>query len=71
MFQEDTLFPWLTVYQNAILGLKITKSLNKDNIIQRVVRGGSANLKRTPISHNPYPENISDNYWGFRLIVYK
>ncbi len=32
MFQEDTLFPWLTVYQNAILGLKITKSLNKDNI---------------------------------------
>lgn len=39
--------------------------------IQRVVRGGSSNLKRTPISHIPYPENTSDNYWGFRLILYK
>ncbi len=38
---------------------------------QRVVRGGSANLKRTPISHIPYPENTSDNYWGFRLVLYK
>lgn len=37
----------------------------------RVVRGGSANLKRTPISHIYYPENTSDNYWGFRLILYK
>ena len=42
-----------------------------DTVIQRVVRGGSANLKRTPISHSSYPENISDNYWGFRLIIYK
>ena len=38
---------------------------------QRVVRAGSANLKRTPISHIPYPENTSDNYWGFRLVLYK
>ena len=42
-----------------------------DNIIQRVVRGGSANLKKTPISQTSYPENNSDNYWGFRLILYK
>ncbi|MBR3614021.1 MAG: SUMF1/EgtB/PvdO family nonheme iron enzyme [Clostridia bacterium] len=41
------------------------------NSIQRVVRGGSANLKRTPISHIFYPENTSDNYWGFRLMLYK
>ena len=44
---------------------------NSSTVIQRVVRGGSANLKRTPISHIPYPENTSDNYWGFRLILYK
>lgn len=42
-----------------------------ENVVQRVVRGGSANLKRTPISHIPYPENTSDNYWGFRLVLFK
>lgn len=44
---------------------------NKDNVIHRIVRGGSANLSRTPASHIYYPENTSDNYWGFRLILYK
>lgn len=47
------------------------KDKDKEYITQRVVRGGSANLKRTPISHIPYPENTSDNYWGFRLVLYK
>ena len=32
MFQEDTLFPWLTIYDNAILGLKISKTYTKENI---------------------------------------
>ncbi len=31
MFQEDALFPWLTIYENAILGLKISKKLNTEN----------------------------------------
>lgn len=31
MLQEDSLFPWLTVYQNATLGLKIQKKLTKEN----------------------------------------
>lgn len=31
MLQEDSLFPWLTVYNNAILGLKIQKKLTKEN----------------------------------------
>lgn len=31
MLQEDALFPWLSVYENAILGLKIQKKLNKDS----------------------------------------
>lgn len=30
MLQEDTLFPWLSVYENAILGLKIQKKLTKE-----------------------------------------
>lgn len=32
MLQEDSLFDWLTVYENAILGLKIKHLLNKQNI---------------------------------------
>lgn len=48
-----------------------TQTNNGESVVQRVVRGGSANLKRTPISHIPYPENTSDNYWGFRLILFK
>lgn len=31
MFQEDTLFDWLTVYENILLTLKITKSNTKEN----------------------------------------
>ena len=32
MLQDDTLFPWLNVLDNALLGLKIQKRLTKDNI---------------------------------------
>ena len=32
MLQEDALLPWLTVLQNATLGLKLTKSDTKENI---------------------------------------
>ena len=32
MFQEDALFPWLTVLDNCMLGLKIQKKDNEENI---------------------------------------
>ncbi len=32
MFQNDALFDWLTIYENAILGLKIQKKCTKENI---------------------------------------
>lgn len=32
MFQQDVLFPWLTVYENAVLGLKIKKIMTKENL---------------------------------------
>ena len=31
MLQQDALFPWLTIYENAILGLKIKKMATKKN----------------------------------------
>ncbi len=32
MLQSDALFPWLTIYENAILGLKVQKMLTKENL---------------------------------------
>lgn len=32
MLQSDALLPWLTIYDNAILGLKIQKQLTKENL---------------------------------------
>ncbi len=32
MFQSDALFPWLTIYENAILGLKIRKQDTEENL---------------------------------------
>ena len=31
MLQNDSLFPWLTVYENCLLGLKINKKLNNES----------------------------------------
>ena len=32
MLQNDCLFPYLTIFENCVLGLKITKTYNKENI---------------------------------------
>ena len=32
MLQSDALLPWLTIYENAILGLKINHDLTKENL---------------------------------------
>lgn len=32
MFQNDSLFPWLTIYDNCIIGLKINKRSNKEMV---------------------------------------
>ncbi len=47
------------------------KSKDDGNVNYKVIRGGSANLSRTPSSHRGYPETQSENYWGFRLILFK
>ena len=32
MLQDHALFPWLSIYDNALLGLKISKKINKESI---------------------------------------
>lgn len=32
MLQDDSLFDWLTVFDNAVLGLKIQKKMTRENI---------------------------------------
>lgn len=34
MLQSDALFPWLNIFDNAILGLKVQKKVTKDNILK-------------------------------------
>lgn len=56
MLQEDSLFPWLSVYENTILGLRIQNKLSKDN------KEYALNLlKKYGLSDfiNKYPHNLS------------
>ena len=56
MLQEDCLFPWLTILDNALIGLKINNELTKENIsyVKDLLKtyGLEAFL-------NSYPNNLS------------
>ncbi len=56
MFQEDNLFPWLTIYENALLPLTITKTKTKENInyVEKLLR--KYNLEEFK---NKYPNELS------------
>ena len=56
MFQEDTLFPWLNVLDNCLIGLKIQKKLNDENV--NYVKGL---LKKYGLStfEKSYPKELS------------
>lgn len=56
MFQEDALFPWLTVFQNCILGLKIKNKNSKENTNYVI-----SLLKKYGLSKfiNSYPKELS------------
>lgn len=56
MLQEDCLFPYLTIYENCILGLKINKTYNKENIenVKKLLKTyGLDDFK------NNYPKDLS------------
>ena len=66
---------WTTeIYEdNTTTKKKTTTNKNKveENVMLRVVRGGSANLNRTAAAYTAYAENTSETYWGFRTVLYK
>lgn len=56
MLQEDSLFPWKTVLENACLGLEIKKELNKEtknNVINLLNKYGLKDFI------NSYPDSLS------------
>lgn len=56
MFQTDCLFPWLTILDNCLLGLKIQKKLTKENINYVKQLLNNYGLKDYI---NSYPKNLS------------
>lgn len=56
MFQNDCLFPWLTILDNCLLGLKIQKKLTKENIEYVKELLNNYGLKDFI---NSYPNNLS------------
>lgn len=46
-------------------------NLNSKETVYRLLRGGSATFYMTAGSHTSYEESKKDNYWGFRMILYK
>ena len=65
---------WTTeVYKdNSVASTTKKTNDNKKEIeINRVVRGGSAYINKVASSRNGYPENLTDEYWGFRIVLYK
>lgn len=56
MFQNDCLFPWLTILDNCLIGLKINKQLNKEKkqyVIDLITNYGLKDFI------NSYPNNLS------------
>lgn len=50
---------------------KNSNNLEATDYVNRVVRGGSAYINKVANSRNGYPENLTDEYWGFRVVLYK
>lgn len=48
-----------------------TNEISNTTATYRVIRGGSANINKVANSHIGQVENLSDSYWGFRIILYK
>lgn len=60
--------------ENTVSTKKENTETEEEPVIQygyRVVRGGSAVINKVANSHIGEAENLSDPYWGFRMILYR
>lgn len=61
---------WTTeIYKKSSTDKKSNSS--DDTAIYRVIRSGGATLNKTVSSRIGYPETQTENYWGFRMVLYK
>lgn len=56
MLQQDYLFPWLSILDNAVLGLELTGSLNEESKVRTVKLLGEMGLEG---KENTYPSQLS------------
>lgn len=56
MLQNDSLFPWLTILDNCLIGLKVSKNLTDENIVYVKKLLGMYGLKDFMYD---YPSNLS------------
>ena len=61
---------WTEETYNEQNGKKKTGK-DKSQIVYRVVRGGCARLNLKPSTRTGYNQETSDEYWGFRMILFK
>lgn len=50
---------------------KNTKSEQDEDTTVRVIRGGCVGMQKSASSQISFSEEATDNYWGFRIILYK
>ena len=52
---------------------KVTNSVDdeKEDTEERVIRGGSATIDKAANSHREYSIDLTEDFWGFRIILYK
>lgn len=62
---------WSTEIDKNLTSSMTKKSKDKQTILYRMIRGGSAEIANTPASRRGYPENTTNLTWGFRYILFK
>jgi len=62
---------WSTEIDRNLTTSMAKNSKDKQTILYRMIRGGSAEIANTPADRRGYPENNTNQTWGFRYILFK
>lgn len=61
----------MTSIENSDKDSNKSSDEEKDNTTIRVIRGGCVGISKSASSQISFSEEAMDNYWGFRMIIYK